>query len=75
MQGASLTTSDAGGGQKDGGVLPCIHPIFLATRLTSGVVRVPKQRIRLELGIVCKTDRHIPAEPDCYREVYPIRPD
>ncbi len=80
MQGASLTTSDAGGGQKDGGapplamnrdrgahpfglqdksasaasellsipsryaavVLPCIHPICLATRLTSGLVRVPK---------------------------------
>ena len=80
MQGASLTTSDAGGGQKDGAVapiainrdwgprpfglqdksasaasellsipsryaavvLPCIHPICFATRLTSGLVRVPE---------------------------------
>jgi len=80
MQGASLTTSDASGRQKDdavppiatnrdwgplpfglpdksasaasellsipsryaAGVLPCIHPIFFATRLPSGVVRVPK---------------------------------
>ena len=83
MQRASLTTSDASVGQKDGGappiavsrdwgphpfglqdksasaasellsippgyaaavVLPCIHPICLATRLTSGFVRAPQAR-------------------------------